>query len=450
MEVNSKSRLMLTLQSALFAVLLLVAVGLIAWLSQRYAFTADWTAAGRNSLSPASVELLKAIDGPVGVSAYAREDKLLRQAIRNLIERYRRHSPDIELTFIDPDRNPDEVRRLGISVSGELVLTANQRSAHVTELNERSFTNALHRVARAHDRRVVYLKGHGERDLLGRANHDLGRFGAQLENRGFTVIGVNLAEVGAIPGNADLLVLSRGEVGLLPGEAALIRRFIAAGGNLLWLAEPAAAGARPFLAESLGVRFLPGKVLEPNARLFGVDDPAMVVVTRYRPHAVTRRFDLVTVFPGAAAIEGVEKDGWRVTPLLETTEQSWSDAGAGDANAGGASGELEGPLNIGLALERPHPGGANAETQHVAVFGDGDFLANGYLGNGGNLQLGLNLVNWLAGDESLIHIPARTATDLNFALSRGLTLIVAFVPLAVIPLALLAVGFGVWKVRRGR
>ena len=88
--------------------------------------------------------------------------------------------------------------------------------------------------------------------------------------------------------------------------------------------------------------------------------------------------------------------------------------------------------------------------QRVIFIGDGDFLSNAYLGNGGNLDLGLNLFNWLGADDGFIDIPARTAPDLNFNLSPTMSLIIAFVPLAVIPVLLLATGFFVWRRRRLR
>ena len=88
--------------------------------------------------------------------------------------------------------------------------------------------------------------------------------------------------------------------------------------------------------------------------------------------------------------------------------------------------------------------------QRVAIIGDGDFLANNYLVNAGNLQFGLNLINWLAGDDEFIDIPATTAPDLVFSISGNKSLVVAFVPLALMPVALLAAGFLVWRLRRSR
>ncbi|HSS63869.1 MAG TPA: hypothetical protein VLS27_05500 [Gammaproteobacteria bacterium] len=196
---------------------------------------------------------------------------------------------------------------------------------------------------------------------------------------------------------------------------------------------------------------MPGRVIEPTTRVFGVEDPDIVAVTRYGAHPATQNFNLITVFPGAAALSAGASNGWKTSPLLLTTGQSWSETGSIDRQARPDHvNEASGPLQIGLALSRPRNAGRGAGQQRMVIIGDGDFLANNYLVNAGNLQLGLNLINWLAGDDEFIDIPATTAPDLVFSLNGTKSLVVAFVPLALMPVALLAAGFFVWRLRRNR
>jgi ABC-type uncharacterized transport system involved in gliding motility auxiliary subunit len=117
--------------------------------------------------------------------------------------------------------------------------------------------------------------------------------------------------------------------------------------------------------------------------------------------------------------------------------------------------DVVGPLTIGYAMSRevtPDPvatGDANpTKHQRVMVIGDGDFLSNSYLGNSGNLDLGLRLFNWLSGDDRLVNIPARTAPDATLDLSRTATLLVGLGFLVALPLALLATGAAIWLKRR--
>ena len=180
MEVTRKSRRKVRLQNVLFVVLLLGIAGVFAWLSTRYNYEADWTAAGRNSLSESSQMLLATVDGPVTINAFVRETKVPRKSISEFIARYQRYKQDITLEFVNPDLEPQRVRELGITVEGELLIDYQVRTERLRDLTEEEMTNALQRLARSSERWIVFLEGHGERDPLGQANHDLGIWGREL------------------------------------------------------------------------------------------------------------------------------------------------------------------------------------------------------------------------------------------------------------------------------
>src|SRR5690349_6750669 len=95
---------------------------------------------------------------------------------------------------------------------------------------------------------------------------------------------------------------------------------------------------------------------------------------------------------------------------------------------------------------RPAPDGTNS----VAVIGDGDFLSNSFLGNGGNREFGQRLFNWLLADDALIEIADRGAPDRQLDLGpTGLALIsIGF--LLALPLLLLCCGGLIWWRRRRR
>jgi len=86
--------------------------------------------------------------------------------------------------------------------------------------------------------------------------------------------------------------------------------------------------------------------------------------------------------------------------------------------------------------------------QHIAVIGSGHFLANSYIGNGSNLDFGINLINWLVDDENLITIQPRATLDSNLTMSKfALTAIVTGF-LIVLPLFFLLGGVTMWWRRR--
>lgn len=456
MKVTRRSRLLLRLQSYVFAVLFIAVIGLLGWLSTQYVYQADWTQGARNTISEASQDLLATLDRPVQITAYVREDEVTRGHIRDLVGTYQRFKDDIELEFINPDLAPERVRDLGIASGGEIVIRYGGRTEKIQTLSEQQITNALLRLSRQDERWIVFITGHGERPASGETNHGLGAFSQELERKGLNVQSISLVE-SAIPDNTNLLVLASPRTALLPGEMDKLLAFIETGGNLLWLTEPDMPPGLEPLAEQLGVNVLPGMVVDATTQMFGIENPTFVVITGYPRHDISQDMTTVTVFPEAAAIETVDSAAWTVTPLLTTLQHSWTEIGeiAGDIRYDNDSDERAGPLDIGVILTRtPGEGETEADQpateQRIVVIGDGDFLSNTYLGNPGNLDLGLNVVRWLSHDDASIDLHVRNAPDTTLALGKFAQAAIAFGFLIGLPLFLLLAGIVIWWRRRRR
>ncbi len=446
MESNRHNRLSQRLQGALFYLLFALGVGLVGWLSQHYSVGWDWSAGGRNSLSSASQEVLAKLEAPLEITSFSPEIPELRRQISTIIERYRRYRPDIELKFINPDTRPDLVRQLGIQVTGELRLEYQGRSENLRTISEESLSNAIQRLMQRQERWISALTGHGERNLSGKANHDLGGFGEELQRKGYQIHALDLASAIEIPSNTSILVVADPRVDYRPGEIKQIDQYLEQGGNLLWMLDPGPMHGLEPVAKRLGLTPLPGTVVDANAAALGLDSPAIALVPKYPDHPVTKGFELVTIYPHTTALEVAQSDEWEVTPLLSTLARSWNETGPlqGEVERDEKLGEQPGPLTIGFALSRE----INGKEQRILLLGDSDFLANTYLGNGGNLQLGLNMFRWLGGDDKLLNIPARTAPDRTLELSTTASAIISLGFLFLLPLLLLVAGLLAWWRRR--
>ncbi len=84
------------------------------------------------------------------------------------------------------------------------------------------------------------------------------------------------------------------------------------------------------------------------------------------------------------------------------------------------------------------------------VVGDGDFISNTYLGNQGNQQLGVNIINWLTHDDSFIDIPTATAPDAMLVVNETSMILLGTLYLLIIPLVLIGAGVYIWLRRRKR
>ena len=453
MQINPRNRLKLRLQGSLFVLLLIVLVGLLGWLSTRFSVSFDLTANQRNSLSQATLRLLDNIDQPLRISAFVSPANELSDTLDTLFSRYHDAQPLVDYQSHNPDLVPDKLREFDIQRDGEVVLEYNDRRENLVQVTETSVTNAIGRLLRQGERWVVFIEGHGERDPHGDANHDLQLFAARLSDRGFQIETLNLVQTPAIPDNTDLLVIADTPGAVLPGELMLLQDYLEQGGNLLWLSEGNDDNGLLALAEAIEIEFLPGIVVDPSTQLLGLSRVDFALAADYPAHSITRAIDAISLYPRARALMflGDDDSQWLATPLVTTHERSWNEMGelSGEIQAGDQAAELPGPMHIAYALTRSlHGDAGELLTQRIVVVGDADFLSNQYLGNGSNLDIGLNMVNWLSHDDNLISISPRPAVDTRLDLSANSQLFIGIFFLFGLPLGLLGAGIRIWQLRR--
>jgi ABC-type uncharacterized transport system involved in gliding motility auxiliary subunit len=435
---------------------LVVATGCIGFLSSRHVWTFDWTRGARASLAPESVAVLGKLQGPVEVVGYISPSGPLREQIAAVMERYTREKKDLALSFIDPDLDPAASRQLGIAGDGALLIRYHGREERVeSPINERNLSNTLERLARGGQRIVAFVTGDGERQSDGHANADLGTFMSQIERRGIRAVPLNFSQTQGVPEHTDLVVLASPGAALPAASVGALVDYVRGGGNLLWLTEPGNAelgtGA---LADVLGVRMLPGVLVDGQGSTLNVNDPRIVVLGEYPFHAITRAFRDTTLFPQVSALAQVSDHDWAVVPFLRSGERSWTAFDGIDNDKPSTiafhpeAGELKGPLDFGFALNRLSPSPAKSE-QRAVIIGDGDFLSNTYVGNGGNRALGERIVDWLLGDDVLVDLPTRGAPDRVISLSQDGLNAVTFGFLVLLPLVLVGLGVGIaWRRRK--
>jgi ABC-type uncharacterized transport system involved in gliding motility auxiliary subunit len=451
MRVDRRVRLQALFQSALFVVLLATLTALLAFVAREYRKEWDVTRSSRNTLSSGTAAVLKGMQGPLHVTAYAvardTSGTDLHEWIREKLKPYQRVKPDIALDIVDPREEPQRAAAAGIRSPNEVVLEYHRRTERLrlAEWNEQNVANALVRLVRGANTQVLWLEGHGERRLDGIANHDLGEFGNQLRQRGLKLSSLNLAIAQEVPANASLLVISCPQVDLQPAEVEKVKRYVDGGGNLLWLIDPAPLHGLQPIAETLGLVLTPGVIVDPYAIRPRSGPPAFAVSSSYANHPVTAGFTLNTLFPYARQIGTLDNEEWRVTPLVEVAPRGWVETGKLDEHVSfDRNRDFPGPVPVAAAFERTR----DERQQRVVIVGSGQFLANSFLGNGGNLRLGLAMVNWLVGEDALVPIEPRPAADARIELKPYMLYVMAFSFLLALPAAFALTGGIIWWRRR--
>src|SRR6185436_6928778 len=163
-------------------------------------------------------------------------------------------------------------------------------------------------------------------------------------------------------------------------------------------------------------------------------DVSVPVAAKYETHPITDKFNLLTAYPLARSISSIEGgvNGHSAQNLVNTSKNSWAEtdikrlATSGQVEREVDKGDKPGPVSLAAAVSAPAtdvpaPAATTSDSANktndapkpetrVVVFGDSDFVTNGYLGIPGNRDLFLNSVNWLAQQENLISIQSGRAS----------------------------------------
>ncbi|NOQ89164.1 MAG: hypothetical protein GQ550_09590 [Gammaproteobacteria bacterium] len=457
MKLSHQSRLQLTIQKFIFLLLFISSIGMLAWITNHYSYQFDLTANKRHSLSSNSVDLLNTLDKPVTVHAYSNDD-VTKQAIQEIITRYQRIKSDFKLRLLNPDIDIDQIQKDGVVMNKPFafVIYYNNRMELIDSLSEQEISNALLRLNRRDNQQLVFLTGHGERDINGSDNRAYTSLNKQLTDMGFNLQTIDLLE-NTLPENTKLLVIAAPSNKYLPGETEHIENYIDSGGNLLWLSDPGKLYGLDKIASSLGLQLQDGVIIDNNPELrktLNIQHPGIIPVTEYFPHIITNTIRYNTLFTLARGISPLTNEdtvnNWQTEALFNSTGKSWTETGGlqEEMDFNSASGDVAGPITIAVALHRVKE--KQTGSQRMVVIGDSDFLSDTYIGAGANLNLGLNIFNWLIGDDDFISIEVTPAADTKLSLNDTQLVFIGFGFFLVIPLFLLLIGFRIWYVRKNR
>lgn len=383
---------------------------------------------GDARLSVALQQTLAALQGPLVITAYAPELPLLRAQIDKLVQPLKRHYPELELRYVDPLKQPQQARQLGIERHGELLIEGMGRRQQVRHPNRQSIEAALGRIARRGSPWVVTLKGHGESLPDDPGGAGLGAFREMLEAQGYQVIGIDPLGLARLPDNTGLVLVAGSRADYPRTVEKLLRDHLAGGGRLLWLHEGANSG---LLQRLSGIQTLPGQVLDP-ALASDPDSPAGAVsVNDFSPRLLPRPPARHALLLGATALRPPETADWQVIATLRGSAAAWNETGPSldKARRDPLRGERQGPLGLVIALQR-------GEARLVAA-GDSDFITDAALGLGGNRGLVLGLVNWLTENRLAT---AESADDIAIGWGETPIALLAGLHLLVLPCAYLLTG----------
>jgi ABC-type uncharacterized transport system involved in gliding motility auxiliary subunit len=460
--------------SVLVVLGILVAVN---YLSARQNKRWDLTENRQYSLADQTVQLLEGLTAPVKILVFDQAVNFDR--FRPRLTEYAYESSQVEVEYVDADRNPVRARQYEIDTYPTFVIEYMGRTERVTTDSEQDLTNGLIKVLNPQSKKVYFLAGHGEKDTADTERVGYSSIADALRRDNYEFDKLVLAQTNEIPADATALVIAGPRTDLLEQEVPLIRDYLEKGGKLLALLDPSEDLKTPArlprlegLLDEWGISATESVVVDVSGRTSVATVP--VAGPPYPGHAITSNFNLITMFPLARAIVP-EMDVPNRTPqsFVQTAPRSWAEAtlsqlGDPDTLAPEPdNGDLAGPVSIAVAVAFPTPAppkpapAVNADEgdtaapdedtppeTRVAAIGDSDFAANGYLGVEGNRDLFMNTVNWLAQQENLIAIRPREASDRRITMTAGQRVSVFWMSIVLVPAAVFGAGIFTWWRRR--
>lgn len=429
-------------------ILLLLALTLSKPALEKFDFNLDLSQNQQNTLSPATQELLLQLDQPLSMTVYINDNPVLKKQIQYLLSRFKRILPDLPIRYIDPQKQPEATRTLGITRNGEILVRYQGRQQLVKKIDETHISNTIMHLAQRDDGWILNLQGHDEMDLLDKRLYGASTLTQNLQARGYQIRNFNLAELGQLPVNTKLIVMSGAKGSLTDMERVALTTYLEQGGNFFWLTDPDADMKLSTIETLPVIQKLPGVIVDATAAKLKLPTPDNAVITKYPEHDISNQITRHTLFPQAAALDTVRYNDWQEVTRLTTGDLSWNETGSlkGEVTRDAILFEQQGPLTVASLLQRSIAG----KQQKIALLGDSDFLRNHMLGQGDNLQLALNLFYWLSHEASAAETHVIKIFDQTVTLNETSKALFGLVFLFLLPVAFALSGFAIPWYRKRR
>jgi len=485
-----------------------IAVNVIA---NRYDKRFDLTSSARFGVSEQTLSIVESVSEDIEIITFFATGSPDESIFKDLIHNYTEHSKHITVRHIDPLREPLAVQQYEItSERGTVILRSGDSTQRLeSSFDEEAVTNSLIRLTSGETHTICLTEGHDEIDG-GDVSSEVG-MGAvlgKLEGQNYTRKGVNILRSGGVPADCEVLIAADPQVDWIFAELELLAAYVAGGGQFILLLEPTHA---PQLANDMaryGIAVGDDIVLEqnPNYQLIGGDlSYVFLDGTSFDLHPITEKFSgmaLLRIVRSVSALQGEEAvEGINVMELARTTTNAWAETSLDGitqpeptpgedmigqipvmavaeivdpsavvvrtASVHRGSPEVRTDLNLPTPLVAPGentqatnatdiqpvtddetPAIARKAGGRVLLIGDVDFATNALLDQVNNVDLLLNGVSWMVGEEDQVSIRPNPFAKSTFTMTLIQALMVWLTTMLFVPGITIAGAIGTWKRRR--
>ncbi len=328
---------------------------------------------------------------------------------------------------------------------------------------EQQITAAIQSLINPEQSVMYFITGHGEYDIEAPATDKLGlsKLATYIERQNIQVKSVNLIEAGGIPDDADLIVIAGPQAPYLDQEIEMIRAYIRReddlAGRLLLFLDPQTETGLENLLSDYGVSYRNDLALTHVMILGQVRTMEDAIITRVADHPTTKWMQGRQLNMGIGksrtlqiAPTGNAKTAFAAISLLMTPESYWGETEPGLESVQPTEGvDARGPLTVAVLIDEGSLSGGqvNLKADRIVAVGGAEFLTNQSL-QGNQLDLFLNLSNWMLDKESSLGISPKVPEEFNLTLDDRQKQILSGTMVLLVPLLGLLMGFLVWLRRK--
>ncbi len=466
-----KNKALLKKLSSIFIVLAVIAVlFFVNVLAEMLPWTYDMTTEKIFTLSEQTLDVLEGLEGEINVIAFF-EEGAEDPTVKALLEEYRKFSKGkLKVEYIDADKNPAVVRKYDIKdegISNGMIVF--ESGGSIKKINrsdifimydyvygqafngEQQFTGAITQVTSGELPKLYFLEGHKEPDI----NAELSKLKARIEGEAHVVESLNILKTGAVPDDADTIIIVSPKRDLGDDEAELLKEFLIRGGRAVFLFDILTENEQMpnfnGILQSYGIQYSNNFVVEEDSNSFYANNK-MYLVPYYTQHSVVEKLNddrLFVLFPFSCNIEIMNETDRTVTlePLLMSSDKSWIRYNINDASPEKAEADRQGPAILAIAVHKDNTDLRYDETK-IIVAGNAMFVDNNYIDTQGNFDFFMNSANWVEDkDESIAIRPKLISSNMMFVKGEMYIIIMA-ASVLVIPLLAFLAGFIIWIKRR--
>lgn len=428
----------------------------------------DLTANKKFTLSDKTITTLENLDQEVHALAFTESGQgVVSRQIKDLLDEYHKLNGKFTWEEVDPKKKPSVAQKYEIDAYGTIVFESGDKTKSVSSSElfgtgseqtsytfdgEAKFTQAILDLVSGEKHIAYVITGHNEITL-----NDAYEFRRGLENEGMELRELNLFEKGAVPEDAETLIVLSPQKDISEKEGQLIQDFVQNKGKL-YMTVGLARDMEKWtnwnkILKAVGIENKNALVIESAKTLSS--DP-LTIVPQYGYHDIVSKLSeqkAIVALPVAMALTAsAEQTDYKATSMLKTGDQGYGKTNLPLFTAAGAKvnekdiaqgeGDLKGPLDLAFAVTK-------ADKPKAVVIGNGLFLRDDWIGEQGNRDFALNSVGWLNEQKELVTIrPREEAAPQQVYIAASKQKLIFWGTVVAFPLAFLLTGGIIWWRRR--